>query len=286
MDSGIRKSDAIERAMMERIVKNYNAALKKAVKNQQSFFKKMGQIDQLQKRLPDNYTPEMVETWRQGFIREALRKGDVVERIANDIASIGGNTATEIQSSMFDVYRVNRDFATGVINHGVGGSASFVQYDKRQIEILIEEGISPFTKIVYKQLGKNAPVVNRLQNQMTQAIINGEGQREILDRIRKVTGQTVYQARRVAQTERTRIQSQARNTAITEAKAMGIKVKQRWSARLINTRDTHLELDGIEHDVGVPFVLSDGDRLLFPGDPNGRAENVINCHCVLEIVME
>jgi hypothetical protein len=42
-----------------------------------------------------------------------------------------------------------------------------------------------------------------------------------------------------------------------------------------NTRDIHAMVDGDE----VPFDRPFSNGLMFPGDPSGSAENVINCRC-------
>ena len=127
-------------------------------------------------------------------------------------------------------------------------------------------------------MGQNPAIRRRLQNEMAQATILGESQRDIIKRIRKVTGQTVSQARRVAQTERTRVQSQARWQAGNEAAAMGLRVYNTWSTRMINSRESHIRLNGKSALQGERFP---GSVLRFPGDPEGPAREVINCFCVL-----
>lgn len=62
---------------------------------------------------------------------------------------------------------------------------------------------------------------------------------------------------------------------------MGIVITKKWSATLVNTRDTHRDLNNEEVPFDEPFNLSDRDVLEYPGDPKGRAENIINCHCVM-----
>ena len=57
---------------------------------------------------------------------------------------------------------------------------------------------------------------------------------------------------------------------------MKIKI---WVATLDgNTRDAHAGADGQEVPIDMPFNVG-GEALMFPGDPNGSAENVINCRC-------
>ncbi len=120
-----------------------------------------------------------------------------------------------------------------------------------------------------------------LQSQMAQAAILGESQEKIIKRIQKVTGQAEYQARRIAQTERNRVQSQARAEALHEAAKMGITVTKTWSARMRNTRDSHAALNGTEIPENEKFHTIWGNELRYPGDPEAPAAEVINCFCVL-----
>ena len=51
--------------------------------------------------------------------------------------------------------------------------------------------------------------------------------------------------------------------------------------RMINSRDTHISLNGKKAMQGDAFVTSAGNSLKYPGDPSAPAREVINCHCVL-----
>ena len=50
---------------------------------------------------------------------------------------------------------------------------------------------------------------------------------------------------------------------------------------MINSRDTHISLNGKKAMQGNAFVTSAGNSLKYPGDPTAPASEVINCHCVL-----
>ena len=280
MDAAERASAAIERAALKRVDGIYNAALKKALADQKSFLKKIADVDSGKIKPPAFYdTPEKILAWRQGFTRELLRKEKVIAGIKEQLDTAGAKAAPVIRDAMADVYAVNRTFtADGLASQA---NITFAQYDKRQIDVILKNTESPFSKIAYKSMGSNPAIRRRLQNEMAQATINGESQRDIVKRIRAVTGQSKYQATRVAQTERTRIQSQARSDTLTEAEALGVKTTKEWSARMVNTRDTHAALDGKVIPSDEPFVTIDGNRLMYPGDPNAPAGEVISCHCVM-----
>lgn len=98
------------------------------------------------------------------------------------------------------------------------------------------------------------------------------------------------QAARIVRTEVTR-------AANTGAMAAGStfefeQVKEWISARDMRTRGTdaedhasHIGLDGQIVDYNEPFIdPRNKDRLMFPGDPNAKAESTINCRCSVAIV--
>lgn len=284
MDRAVNRSDKIEAALMRRLEQIYSDALMEALKKHQAFLKLVKDVADGKKKPPAKYAgdPEKIAKWKAGFLREQMRQMGLIESISKDLAAVGTETAEEIRNAMVDVYAENREYTTDMIKSAV--HTSFSQYDKRQIRVLMQETESPFAKIAYKNLGKDTLIRKRLQNEMAMATLLGESQRDIIKRIRKVTGQTAYQAKRVAQTERTRIQSQARYEACQEAADKGVHVVNTWTARMVNTRDTHAERNGKKAEQGKSFPNS---VMKYPGDPAGGAAEVINCHCVLvpDVVM-
>lgn len=265
----------------KRISAIYNGALKQILVDYKDFLQKIADVDSGKIKPPAFYdTPDKVAQWREGFVREQIRKEGIIAKAKARLDAAGIAVEPEIKQAMAEVYAGNRNYAVDYINK-IRPSLSVPSLSDKQIAILIDDTMPPTTKIAYKNLGKNPQVVARLQNELGIATSLGESQRDIVKRIRKVTGQSMYQATRVAQTERTRLQSQARNDVIEEANAQGIRVAREWSARMVHGRDTHAALDGQVREDGVPFDLIDGDKLMYPGDPNGRPENTINCHCVL-----
>ena len=110
---------------------------------------------------------------------------------------------------------------------------------------------------------------------MRQAILHGESTDKIAERIRRVMANGAYNARRIAQTERTRIQSQARYEQMLQLAARVVRLQKKWVARMDKrTRDTHAELNGTI--IGLQERFSNG--LLYPSGP---AKEIINCRCVL-----
>jgi len=94
-----------------------------------------------------------------------------------------------------------------------------------------------------------------------------------------------WQALRIARTESTT----AANYAATQANDVTDFVMEKvWiSASDSRTRRTppdkydHQDLNGKKVDPDEPFVTSRGEKLMYPGAPNGSAGNIINCRCAV-----
>lgn len=277
-------ANSIEEQAMTRVREIYTAALRRALKKHKAFLQTVEDVQTGKKKPPAFYVnqgDEAVGQWKQGFIRELIRQERVIEGIVEELHAAGVEASDVIRGSMVDIYQTNRDEAVQLISAGAdraGVNMTFAQFDNRQIAVILQENEIPMSKIAYNNLGNNPAIRRRLQNELAQATILGEGQHKLIERIRKVTGMSVSQARRVAQTERTRVQSQARWQAGEEAMAAGVGVYNTWSTRMINSRDTHINLDGKKAMQGEYFP---GGVLRYPGDPTAPASEVINCHCVL-----
>ncbi|NIU83246.1 MAG: hypothetical protein GWN64_07130, partial [Candidatus Thorarchaeota archaeon] len=61
----------------------------------------------------------------------------------------------------------------------------------------------------------------------------------------------------------------------------GLKLLKQWSsAKDSRVRDDHVDLDGTIRKMNKPFPHG----LMFPADPSGPADQVINCRCAVKYV--
>jgi len=82
--------------------------------------------------------------------------------------------------------------------------------------------------------------------------------------------------RTIAMTETSAAYGHAREDAMNQA---GVQYKQWLTSGNDNVRPAHEEANGQVVGVDEPFSVG-GEELRYPGDPDGSAGNVINCHCV------
>lgn len=282
MDKALRASDELEDALRKRIEQVYGDALKKSVRDCNAFLQKIKDVDDGKIKPPAYYdTPEKVLEWRQGFTRELLRRENVIKNIEKAIQQAGIDIAPVMRETIANVYHVNRLYTAQVVDEAAGINLSMSIPTVKQAEIILTDKQPPMSKIAYRNLETAPAMERRLQNELAQAVLLGESQQKIVGRIRNVMGNSAYNARRIAQTERTRVQSQARADTIREAAEAGVVMHKRWSTRMVNSRDSHVALNGVEIPEGEKFHTIWGNALSYPGDPDAPAREVINCHCVL-----
>ena len=158
-------------------------------------------------------------------MREAQRKNEVIERAMKHLNDAGYKSAALIQTSMVDLFVDEKKMQIEFLARGakaIGIPVSFGLIDKRAVVITIADKQPVFAKIAYKNLGQNIRVRERLQNELAQSIIKGEGQEKVIQRIKNVVGEADYNAKRTAQTECTRVRAQARQEAAEEAEEQGL----------------------------------------------------------------
>ena len=284
MPNALTQGDRREAELMAEIRRIYGDALQTALEKQKRFFKKIEDIESGKYKPPQYYVQRgTVAKWRQGFVREALRQEQVIQGIMNVLNKAGKEASGLMTPYLADIYRYNREETVRLLSDAAvaeyGITPNFAMYDPKEIRILLTENQSPFSKIAYKNMGKNLAVRNRLKREFAKSIILGESAKKMRQRVSKCTGQLIWQAKRVAQTERTRVQSQARYETALEAREMGVGVYNEWHARFINTRDTHAAMDGQRRMLDDPFQSPSGALLMYPGDPTAPPEEVINCYC-------
>lgn len=143
------------------------------------------------------------------------------------------------------------------------------------------------SKPLYNKLGEDVNLLKkRVANNISRGIAQGQSYSDIAKNIAvgmvgnyaRMNGGALYNAMRITRTEAHRISQQAAYDALKKAKDNGANVVKQWDATLDKrTRPSHARVDGEIRELDEPF----SNGLMKPGDPNGRAAEVINCRCQL-----
>ena len=131
----------------------------------------------------------------------------------------------------------------------------------------------------YRRMGKDiAMLKKRITAEVSRGISTGMSFQQVAKQLDGVTNIGFNNAVRIARTEGHRIQVQGAMDACHKAKEKGADVVKQWDSTLDSrTRESHQAVDGEIRELDKPF----SNGLMFPGDPSGRPEEVINCRCAL-----
>lgn len=114
--------------------------------------------------------------------------------------------------------------------------------------------------------------------EITRGIANGSTYADIARNISQHTDESIRRAATITRTEAHRVQNEAAENAMKEAKKRGADVVKMWDSTLDGkTRRTHRKLDGQIRELDEPFEV-DGHKAMRPGG-FGRPEEDINCRC-------
>lgn len=132
---------------------------------------------------------------------------------------------------------------------------------------------------LYASFGKDlGDLKKKISGEISRGIATGQMFSEIARNISGYARISRNNAARIARTEGHRIQNRAAMNACGKAKEKGADVVKQWDASLDKkTRKSHRKVDGEIRELDEPF----SNGLMYPGDPNGRASEVINCRCAL-----
>lgn len=132
---------------------------------------------------------------------------------------------------------------------------------------------------LYTRLGEDIDLLKlKISAQVSRGIATGMTFQQVAQQLAATSNTGYFNAIRIARTEGHRIQVQAGMDACYKAKDMGADVAKQWDCTLDDrTRESHVAVDGEIRELDKPF----SNGLMFPSDPDGAAEEVINCRCAL-----
>jgi SPP1 gp7 family putative phage head morphogenesis protein len=119
-----------------------------------------------------------------------------------------------------------------------------------------------------------------IRNTLSSGIAGGENIPELRGRVEQVfTDASGYRAEMIARTE---THNTVSNGSFLTYGQAGVEKKEYLATMDDRVRDSHAAMDGEIRPINEPF----SNGLMFPGDPSGPAEEVINCRCTLLPVVE
>lgn len=153
----------------------------------------------------------------------------------------------------------------------IGSAISFDMTDPRVIATL--------ATLSGKIKGIDETIETALRDSLTEGLAEGESVNDLAKRVREVMHVARGRSMTIARTEVGRAFNSGRHIAMQDA---GVREHEWMTSRDVDVRDLHQKLDGVKARVGETFIDRDNTDtgMMFPQDPEGSAEQVINCRCV------
>lgn len=132
---------------------------------------------------------------------------------------------------------------------------------------------------LYASLGEDIiDLKKKIAGEISRGFAGSMSYAKIAANIALISGIPKNNAMTIARTEMHRIQTKASMDTCYKAREKRAEVIKIWDSTLDSrTRDSHMRVDGEQKELEEKF----SNGLLYPGDPNGPAAEVINCRCAL-----
>lgn len=132
---------------------------------------------------------------------------------------------------------------------------------------------------LYNTLGYNVEVLKiDVMREISRGIAQELSYQEMARNLKTTTNVDFNKALRITKTEGHRVQCESAFNVQVRAKEKGANIMKQWDSTLDSrVRPSHQKVDGEIVDVEETF----SNGLMFPGDPNGSAKEVVNCRCAL-----
>lgn len=220
---------------------------------------------------------------------EAL-KYDRIETIQKEFANILAEAGTEaiknVNNEMYNIYKVNYkhgiDELSVLLSTLIDNPADVIDYGYDTKTEVREKVSSPFDAIAIDNIKYASDLRREIGSKIIQSIMRGDNTLQFMKELKKTAELRLYDIVRIARTETTRFENVGRLDAYSSLENKGFQVYKEWVAVGDNkTRPAHKNANGQQVPLDKPFNVG-GEKLMYPGDPNGTAGNVINCRCTMK----
>lgn len=288
-DKGYDLTEKELKALEKRIYDSYKEAYDGLTDIIKEYFAKFADRDASEKARLDagEITEEQYKQWRLAQIGRGKRFEALRDKVAERMTNTNAAAVAYVNDATPGIYSLNRNFAAYTIEQ-VTGDVGFDLWDEQTVKRLIVEQpeLMPYypPKRALKRGIDLAWGKKQITASVTSSILQGKSIKHMADDLQsRIVTMNRDSAIRTARTAVTGAQNAGRMDSYFAAEKMGIKCRKEWMATFDGrTRHSHAMLDGEIVDNDKKF--SNGCR--FPGDPQGRPEEIYNCRCTLVSVIE
>ena len=224
-------------------------------------------------------TQEEFDRWKKGQVFQGQQWQAKKDQILDTMHHSNEIATKIINGQSQNIFMVNANYMSYDIEHGAGVNFGFGLYDQNTVANLIanDPKLLPEWKINEKK--DYIWSQKKLNNAITQGIIQGESLDKISKRISdKLASTNENKMKTFARTAMTGAQNSGRQMQLENAKKLDINLQKEWMATLDGrTRDSHRDMDGEKVKTNEKF----SNGLRYPGDPDGSPAETYNCRCTM-----
>lgn len=282
-DYGHKMTEKQLAALEKRIEKEYKQAAREMKRKAKEYAQRFKEKDKKKKEQvkAGKITQAQYNEWRINQILVGKRWEEMRDTLAADLANTTQITSSMVNGHLPEVYAINHNYGTFMIEEGAHIDTSYTLYDRHTVERLIRDrpDLLPKSKVaIPKELKWNK---QKITSAVTQGVLQGESIDGIASRLVEAVGMKEKASIRNARTMVTSAQNAGRIDAFKRAESLGIEMQKIWIATLDGrTRHQHRLLDGQMRHIDDPFEV-EKEKIMYPGDPTAAPYMVYNCRCTL-----
>ena len=285
MNAGQLETEAELKRLETKLKKTYKQASEEVQKKLDDYLKqfKIEEKEWRQKLNDGDITKAKFQKWYSNKVMNAERWAAMRDTLAEDLTNVNVMANDLVRDSMLNTFAINHNYGTFEIENGLTINTSYTLYNADTVANLIKNDPDILKR---PTLDKNLDLrwnKKLFQSHITQGILQGESIDNLAKRVALgTTKQDENASIRNARTSTTCAQNAGRTQSYQRAVNMGIELYQVWLAALDSrTRSSHRHMDGEKVKVVKGKQVKFSNGLRYPGDPDGRAEEVWNCRCTL-----
>lgn len=227
---------------------------------------------------PDDKKEEALEKYQKALENVTFKDKyykDMVLETTTRLCNTNKIATAYMNGEMPKIYRVNYDQIDPM---AVIPGIRYDMVSEETVAHLIKDGTIPQRKInTEKDITWNT---KQIGSTVLQGIIQGESIKDIAKRLMPIVDKNEASAIRNARTMTTCAENRGRLDRYADYESKGLIMAKVWIATGDNrTRDWHLSMDGQEVSKDEEFTDGQGNKLMYPGDPDAEPQTTWNCRC-------
>lgn len=265
-----------EETVIKRLNQVYGQSLKDIESKVQRLQEDIEELDKLAKMPISDEEKEIILSWKRSKVYQKKYQESLKKQVSGILDTMHKEEFKAVSEYLDKCYEEGF-LGTLYDLHGQGIPLCFPLDQEAMVRAVQLE--SKISQGLYSRFGEDVSILKKkITAQVSRGIATGMTYGQVAQQLSAYTNIGYNNAVRIARTEGHRIQCRSGMDACYNAQEKGADVVKQWDSALdARTRDSHVKVDGEVKELDEKF----SNGLRFPGDPNGKAAEVVNCRCAL-----